>query len=238
MGRERVAAGGVSSPVVRSGLRAVGLAQGVHAGTDGVDGGQGVYAYGAATAFPSNTYNSENYWVDVVFVTTGGSDATPPSVSSVTPVNGAGGVATTSTVSVTLSEAMDATTLNTNTIQLRNPAGTVVPAAVAYNASTRTATLTPSAALAFATTYTASVRGGTTDPRAKDTAGNALGTTVSWSFTTLKGTDTTAPTVTTVSPTYVRSRRVSSRPSRTSRCPASSWRTIVGITARSDCRGP
>ncbi|GAA0359946.1 DUF4082 domain-containing protein [Actinoallomurus spadix] len=30
-------------------------------------GGNGVYAYGAANAFPSNTYQATNYWVDVVF---------------------------------------------------------------------------------------------------------------------------------------------------------------------------
>ena len=27
----------------------------------------GVYAYGSATTFPSNTFNASNYWVDVVF---------------------------------------------------------------------------------------------------------------------------------------------------------------------------
>lgn len=32
-------------------------------------GGNGVYAYGAASAFPSNTFNATNYWVDVVFDT-------------------------------------------------------------------------------------------------------------------------------------------------------------------------
>jgi hypothetical protein len=30
-------------------------------------GGNGVYAYGAASAFPTNTFNATNYWVDVVF---------------------------------------------------------------------------------------------------------------------------------------------------------------------------
>ena len=30
-------------------------------------GGNGVYIYGAAVAFPSNTYQASNYWVDVVF---------------------------------------------------------------------------------------------------------------------------------------------------------------------------
>ena len=32
-----------------------------------VDGGNGVYAYGGSTLFPSNSYRSTNYWVDVVF---------------------------------------------------------------------------------------------------------------------------------------------------------------------------
>jgi hypothetical protein len=35
----------------------------------GVDGGNGVYAYGFGSAFPSNSYNGTNYWVDVVFTT-------------------------------------------------------------------------------------------------------------------------------------------------------------------------
>jgi hypothetical protein len=32
-------------------------------------GGNGVYVYGSSNAFPSSTYNSNNYWVDVVFTT-------------------------------------------------------------------------------------------------------------------------------------------------------------------------
>jgi hypothetical protein len=27
----------------------------------------GVYAYGAASAFPSSSFNATNYWVDVLF---------------------------------------------------------------------------------------------------------------------------------------------------------------------------
>ena len=34
----------------------------------GTDGGNGVFAYGSTSAFPSGTYNGTNYWVDVVFV--------------------------------------------------------------------------------------------------------------------------------------------------------------------------
>ena len=30
-------------------------------------GGDGVYAYSGSNVFPNNTYNANNYWVDVVF---------------------------------------------------------------------------------------------------------------------------------------------------------------------------
>ena len=34
---------------------------------NGVDGGNGVYLYGSSSGFPNQTWNSSNYWVDVVF---------------------------------------------------------------------------------------------------------------------------------------------------------------------------
>ncbi|MEV7006446.1 DUF4082 domain-containing protein [Streptosporangium sp. NPDC051022] len=34
---------------------------------DGTDGGNGVYGYGASSTFPTNSYQSTNYWVDVIF---------------------------------------------------------------------------------------------------------------------------------------------------------------------------
>ncbi|KGN40630.1 N,N-dimethylformamidase beta subunit family domain-containing protein, partial [Knoellia aerolata] len=43
----------------------------LHAPADGVSGGQGVYRYGTSSGFPTSTYNSENYWVDVVYSTGG-----------------------------------------------------------------------------------------------------------------------------------------------------------------------
>ena len=38
----------------------------LHALANGVDGANGVYVYGAS-AFPTQTFNAANYWVDVVF---------------------------------------------------------------------------------------------------------------------------------------------------------------------------
>jgi hypothetical protein len=39
----------------------------LHALANGVSGGDGVFAYGSTSIFPANTFNSSNYWVDVVF---------------------------------------------------------------------------------------------------------------------------------------------------------------------------
>ena len=39
----------------------------LHALANGVSGGNGVYVYGATSAFPNQTYRGANYWVDVVF---------------------------------------------------------------------------------------------------------------------------------------------------------------------------
>ena len=155
----------------------------LHALKDGVDGANGVYAYGAST-FPTQTYLSEGYFIDVVFNTTTGPDVTPPFVASVSPAAGMSGIRTNASMTVTFNEAMNATTISGSTILLRDPSNTVIPATVTFTAATRTATITPSAALAYSTSYTGVVKGGTVDPRVKDVAGNALASNYTWSFTT------------------------------------------------------
>src|SRR5439155_22483461 len=76
----------------------------LHALATGVDGSNGVYAYGIG-GFPNQSSNATNYWVDVVF-TNGVPDTTPPTVTSVTPANGAVGVSVSATAYATFSEAM------------------------------------------------------------------------------------------------------------------------------------
>jgi len=39
----------------------------LHALSSATSGGNGVYAYGATSVFPTNTFNATNYWVDVVY---------------------------------------------------------------------------------------------------------------------------------------------------------------------------
>ncbi len=161
-----------------------GLAAGVdtgplHALSDAAAGGNGVYRYGAASGFPSQTYQAGNYWVDVVFATSVPPDSTPPTVVSTAPAAGASAVATSTSVSATFSEAMAPASITTTSVTLRTGT-TTIAASVAY--ASQVATLTPNVPLASSTTYTATVKGGSSG--VKDLAGNPLASDLTWSFTT------------------------------------------------------
>src|SRR5262247_2325582 len=111
-------------------------------------------------------------------------DTVAPTVTSRTPAAGAVNVRVDASVTITFSEAMDPNTVNVSTIELRDPASVIVPATVSYDAASSAATLDPIELLSAGTTYTARVKGGATDPRVKDVAGNALAADVTWTFTT------------------------------------------------------
>jgi hypothetical protein len=149
---------------------------------DGESGGNSVYAYGSTSSFPTETYNSNYYWIDVVY-NSSATDTSPPTIPSHSPASSATNVPASSTVSVVFSESMATDSISTSSIQLRDASNTVVPATVSYDSITHTATLTPSAALTAGASYSATVLGGSTDPRVKDAAGNALASTANWSFT-------------------------------------------------------
>ena len=125
----------------------------LHLYSDAEGGGNGVYRYGAGGLFPNQSWNASNYWVDVVFTDSGviPGDTTQPTVTSTTPAGGATDIAVGSAVTAVFSEAMDAATISTATFALRDASNTLVPAAVTYNATTRTATLTPNSAMAAST---------------------------------------------------------------------------------------
>jgi large repetitive protein len=150
---------------------------------DGEDGANGVYDYGAIK-FPASSFQQSNYWVDVVFNTSTGPDLTPPTVLATSPTSGASGVAITSSVTATFSEPLNASTISGSTVVLRDPTLATVAATVSYDAASRTATLVPSAPLAYTTTYSMRLAGSPSSPRITDVAGNALAADVTWSFTT------------------------------------------------------
>lgn len=113
-------------------------------------------------------------------------DTTRPTVTTSAPVSLSTGVPRNPTVFVTFSEAMAPATINSTTFVLMNGA-TVVPGTVSYTGTT--ATFVPTSPLAASTLFTASVSTG-----AKDLAGNALLTAISWTFTTV-ATAATGPAV-------------------------------------------
>jgi methionine-rich copper-binding protein CopC len=141
-----------------------------------------VRVLGGAAGVKDATGNALAATVTWTFTTV--TDTTAPTISARSPASGATGVSATANVVVTFNEDMAPATINTNTVQLTNPGGTLITAAVTYNTATRQATLDPSVTLSAFTVYTVTVRGGTTDPRVKDGAGNALASTTTWQFRT------------------------------------------------------
>ena len=138
--------------------------------------GGGVYTYGSATIFPTSTYRSTNYWVNVVYSQTG------PTVSATSPLNGQTSVPTNTAVSFSFKSAVQSSTIN---FSLKAPGGASIPGTLSYNSSTNTGTFTPSGgsgALSANTTYTASVSG------AQDSSGTPMSSPYTWSFTTAQAT--------------------------------------------------
>lgn len=163
---------------------------------NGTDGGNGVYRYGAKSIFPNRTYASTNYWVDVIFNDASTPvDTIPPTVGSVSPVNGTTNVATSSAVSAVFSESLAPATVTSATAFLKDASGNTIPATVSYNNANRQVSLAPSVTLAANTAYTATLTTAITD-----TAGNHLAANYMWSFTTATPVDTTPPTVISTTP--------------------------------------
>ncbi|WP_204913053.1 DUF4082 domain-containing protein [Microlunatus spumicola] len=114
-------------------------------------------------------------------------DSVAPTVSAVSPASGANGVNAATKVTATFARAVDPTSV---ALSLRTSGGTAVAGTVAYDATSRTATFTPGAALGSFGTYTATAS-------AKNPSGLPMSSPRTWSFTTA---DTDAPSVTTKTP--------------------------------------
>ncbi len=158
----------------------------LHALASGVDGPNGVYKYGSNGGLFSggepDSFDSENYLVDVVFQESVAPDTTSPTVNGHSPVDGATEVGTGVTVGASFSEAMDASTISDSTVELLDPAEEPVPAAVTYSSGQRKVTLDPVSALRLGKTYTVRIKGG--EGGVADLAGNPLAVDDTWTFTT------------------------------------------------------
>src|SRR5205085_599543 len=99
-------------------------------------------------------------------------------------------------VTATFSEPLTLSTVGTATVGLKDSNNAAVAVTVAYAGTT--ATLTPLAPLAFATSYTVTIAGGPSG--VKDLAGNPLATSRTWTFKTMPPPDTTPPIVMSITP--------------------------------------
>jgi hypothetical protein len=115
-------------------------------------------------------------------------DVTPPTVVETLPAAGATGVAVGSSVAVTFGEVMDPASVGPASFLLRSDSGFVL-GSIAWLG--RTAVFTPASPLRPLTRYSAIV-----EPEVRDLAGNALGASHVWSFTTGDAPDLTPPAVT------------------------------------------
>ena len=153
---------------------------------DGDGGANGLYLYTSAPAMPTESWDSSNYWVDVVFMP---DDVTPPTVATPVPASGSCNFPCQAPMSAVFSEPLDSTTVDANTVELRGPGDVPVAAGIHYDSASRTISLSPVQALADTTTYTVILHGGSAGPRLRDLASNALAADVTWSFKTeLEGT--------------------------------------------------
>ena len=114
-------------------------------------------------------------------------DATPPTVASISPTNGATSVGTVVPIVIKFTEAGSGMNVNTlNNITVTDQNGNQVPCSSSYKASTKTLTLTPAGGLNFSSTYTVSISGSVTD-----VAGNPLAPPFTSSFSTAAVTEST-----------------------------------------------
>jgi hypothetical protein len=118
---------------------------------------------------------------------------TIPSVVSVTPAQGAAGVAVNTAITATFSEAMNPASITATSFTVAAPNGVAVAGAVTYSGVT--ATFTPAAALAFGTTYTATVTTGAATPGGAALIGN-----YTWSFSTVAAVAPIIPAVVVTTP--------------------------------------
>ncbi|MEZ0447889.1 DUF4082 domain-containing protein [Cellulomonas sp. ICMP 17802] len=133
-------------------------------------GSSGSGTYGGIGTFPTQTYQSTQYYVDVVFSTV---DTTPLTIGGQSPLAGATSVPVGTAPSVVLSKTVVSGSV---AMTLTPQGGAAVAGVTSYDPTTRRASFTPSSPLARSTTYTAAVTA-TAD-------GSGISGPSSWSFTT------------------------------------------------------
>lgn len=124
------------------------------------------------------------------------SDVVPPVIVVRQPASGAADVAINQSITVTFSEAMLLSSLTAGRFTVTDPDGVVIDGILSYDDRNFRWQFDPQFDLRYATAYTVTISGLVEDRF----GGNAMGSDVSWTFTTGPNTDVTPPEVTAVVP--------------------------------------
>jgi hypothetical protein len=139
-------------------------------------GGNGVFT-STAGGFPTSSFNSANYWIDVSFFSTD-----VPTVQSVAPTDASTGVLPGKIVTATFDQSMSAASITGSTFTVKDDSNNAVAGSVSYNASTKTASFVPTEGYSTNKHYTVTLKGGSSG--IKNSADIALASDYTWSFTT------------------------------------------------------
>jgi Domain of unknown function (DUF4082)/Bacterial Ig-like domain/Bacterial Ig domain/PA14 domain/Secretion system C-terminal sorting domain len=149
---------------------------------NGEDGPNGLYKYTALPDFPSQNFQSSNYWVDVIFTDSIVLDTLAPLVSVVIPANNSSAALVTSKPTALFNEALDSSTVNNNTFIIKDFNGNAIGGIVSY--ANNSAIFTPSIPFNYSATYTVTLKGGDSLNVIRDISANRLIADYNWSFTT------------------------------------------------------
>ena len=114
------------------------------------------------------------------FTTASPADVTPPSVTSVTPADGATSVSLNASVFIVFSKALNSSTITPSTVTVTGQGIGAVSGSISYNAGSSSVTFTPASSLQNDVLYTVTVTTGV-----RDVAGNALASNFSSTFRTV-----------------------------------------------------
>ncbi|HEY6505430.1 MAG TPA: N,N-dimethylformamidase beta subunit family domain-containing protein [Chitinophagaceae bacterium] len=145
-------------------------------------GPNGIYKFSPSPAFPDVNYQSDNYWVDVVFQITA-TDVAAPVVVSTSPADHAIGVSVNTSLTITFNESVNEETVNGTSIELRNAFNELLPVAINYSQGSYRITVTPLSSLNSSSTYTLTIKGG--ESGIMDMAGNPLANDITRTFSTM-----------------------------------------------------
>lgn len=141
--------------------------------------GNGVFNVNAGS-FPTSSFNSTNYWIDVAYRNT--ASATPPTVSSTTPANGATDVSRGASITVDFDQPLDPASVTSSTFIVRDSENNPTAGTVTYSTTTDIAKFVPSSGFDLNETYTATLEGGS-GTSIENLDGDALASDYTWTFT-------------------------------------------------------